>query len=106
MRRVGTLFGRAIHGLLLSAAVTFLLAPTIVIATTSFSNDAFIDFPPHRWGVSAYRAFFSSGSTWFQPLERSLILATTVALCQQALEYSRRLAYIERPYRAVTPYSS
>jgi putative spermidine/putrescine transport system permease protein len=65
--------------ILVLALYLFLLAPIIVVFLSSFSNDAYLAFPPHRWGFGAYlgmlqNAGFRSG------LEVSLILGAIVTL--------------------------
>jgi putative spermidine/putrescine transport system permease protein len=55
----------------------FLLAPMIVVVLSSFSNDAYLAFPPRHWGFAAYGGLlrnegFQSG------LEVSLVLGGIV----------------------------
>lgn len=38
----------------------FLLAPLFVVLLTSFSNDSFLAFPPHEWGLHGYRAVWAN----------------------------------------------
>jgi len=55
----------------------FLLAPLVVVLLTSFSNDEFLAFPPHHWGLGGYRALV--GNAAFRAgLGTSLVLAATV----------------------------
>ncbi|MGH7070845.1 MAG: ABC transporter permease [Acetobacteraceae bacterium] len=55
----------------------FLLAPIVMIALTSFSNDAYLAFPPEHWGFGGYAALLKN--TAFQSgLETSLILGCAV----------------------------
>jgi len=45
---------------LVAALFCFLLAPLFVVLLTSFSNDAFLAFPPREWGLHAYRALWAN----------------------------------------------
>lgn len=62
--------------ILVALLFLFLLAPLIVVALTSFSNDAILAFPPVHWGFRAYGALLDN-----VPLRRglgiSLVLAAT-----------------------------
>ena len=49
---------RALVGVML----LFLLAPLIVVMLMSFSNDAFLAFPPEHWGFGGYRALFANAA--------------------------------------------
>lgn len=55
----------------------FLLAPIVIIALTSFSNDAYLAFPPTHWGLGGYLALLRN--TGFRAgLETSLLLGAAV----------------------------
>jgi putative spermidine/putrescine transport system permease protein len=45
---------------LVAALFCFLLAPLFVVLLTSFSNDSFLAFPPHAWGLGGYRALWAN----------------------------------------------
>lgn len=80
---------------LVAAMLLFLLAPLIVVALTSFSNDAILTFPPAHWGFGAYRSLldneaFARGlvvSLWLGATATALSLAAGTAA---ALALSRR----------------
>lgn len=57
----------------------FLLAPIAMVVLTSFSNDAYLAFPPHQWGFGGYAALLRNAG--FQSgLATSLILGCAVTL--------------------------
>lgn len=62
----------------------FLLAPIGIIALTSFSNDAYLAFPPAHWGLGGYLALLRN--TGFRAgLETSLLLGAAVTALTLAL---------------------
>lgn len=63
-----------LHRLGLVLLFGFLLAPLIVVFLTSFSNDAYLSFPPERWGVDAYAQVFQNPA-FRRGMTTSLILA-------------------------------
>jgi putative spermidine/putrescine transport system permease protein len=68
---------------LVSVLLLFLLAPLIVVLLTSFSNDAFLAFPPVQWGFGGYRALLANVA-FRRGLGVSVTLAslvTVISLC-------------------------
>src|SRR5258708_1594494 len=65
--------------ILVGVLFVFLLAPIIVVLLTSFSNDAFLSFPPHQWGLNGYRALLANAA-FRSGLATSLILAGLVTI--------------------------
>jgi putative spermidine/putrescine transport system permease protein len=63
--------------LLVAVLFIFLLAPLIVVLLTSFSNDAFLAFPPQSWGFGGYRALLDN-TAFRSGLATSLVLAGIV----------------------------
>jgi putative spermidine/putrescine transport system permease protein len=63
--------------IVVTALFVFLLAPLIVVLLTSFSNDAFLAFPPQSWGFGGYRALIDNAA-FRSGLATSLVLAATV----------------------------
>jgi putative spermidine/putrescine transport system permease protein len=62
------------------ALTTFaLLAPALLVAVLSFSNDSFFDFPPHAWGLRQYRTLLED-PRWGSALWLSARIALPVAL--------------------------
>jgi putative spermidine/putrescine transport system permease protein len=69
---------------LIIALYTFLLGPIAIVVLTSFSNDAYLAFPPSRWGLGGYVALFHNRA--FQTgLETSLGLGIVVTLITVAM---------------------
>jgi ABC-type spermidine/putrescine transport system permease subunit II len=62
-----------------SVAALFLLAPALLTAVLSFSNDAFFDFPPKSWGFRQYDTLLHD-ATWRDALVLSLKIAFPVGL--------------------------
>lgn len=62
-----------------TAAAAFMLAPSLLTAVLSFSNDSFFGFPPESWGLRQYRTLFDD-STWTAALGLSFRIAVPVAL--------------------------
>jgi putative spermidine/putrescine transport system permease protein len=54
--------GRWATGLGLVLLYLFLLAPILVVFAMSFSDDAFLAFPPESWGLRWYRTLFTNES--------------------------------------------
>ncbi|MEV0390919.1 ABC transporter permease [Nonomuraea sp. NPDC050643] len=75
MRRLGTVAFRSAVGL----TVIFLLAPALVVVAMSFSDTAYLSFPPEGLGLRAYRSLLSS-DLWGPVTLRSLVIALPVAL--------------------------
>jgi putative spermidine/putrescine transport system permease protein len=67
----------ALFRLLVAVLFLFLLAPLIVVLLTSFSNDAFLAFPPQSWGFGGYRALLDNAA-FRSGLATSLVLAAIV----------------------------
>lgn len=62
----------------------FLLAPIAIVVLTSFSNDAYLAFPPAHWGLGGYIALWAN--TGFRTgLETSVLLGIAVTLLTLAL---------------------
>lgn len=58
----------------------FLLAPLAIVLLTSFSDDAYLSFPPQNWGVSGWRAMWGNAG-FRRGLGVSLVVAAaTVAI--------------------------
>ena len=57
----------------------FLLAPNAIVMLTSFSNDAYLAFPPTHWGFGGYAALFRN-SAFQAGLETSVVLGAAVTL--------------------------
>ena len=66
------------------ALYAFLLAPIAVVVLTSFSNDAYLEFPPSRWGLGGYVALFHNRA-FRAGLETSLSLGIVVTLLTLAV---------------------
>ncbi|MGH7152622.1 MAG: ABC transporter permease, partial [Acetobacteraceae bacterium] len=57
----------------------FLLAPIAVVVLTSFSNDAYLAFPPAHWGLGGYIAL-SANAEFRAGLETSVLLGFAVTV--------------------------
>jgi putative spermidine/putrescine transport system permease protein len=77
-RRIMRMLFRILYEGLLVATIVFMVVPSIVVVVLSFSNDAFIRFPPNEWGLRQYDTLLTSG-VWGEPFVRSLTLALAVA---------------------------
>jgi ABC-type spermidine/putrescine transport system permease subunit II len=76
---VTALITRLAHAVAVVVITLFLLGPIVLVLVLSFSNDAFIAFPPKSWGVREYRTMLQS-PLWSVPLQHSLAIASVVAL--------------------------
>ncbi len=65
--------------LLAAAGYAFLLAPLMLVAVMSVSDDAFLTFPPSGWSFRWYVALFQNGPM-LAAARTSVILATVVAV--------------------------
>ncbi|WP_405622862.1 ABC transporter permease [Streptomyces sp. NBC_00076] len=70
-----TLAGRIALTAIATVILLFLALPIVVILVTSFSNNAFADFPPKVWTLNWYRALFADGSKWPAALSLSALVA-------------------------------
>lgn len=74
--RVASVLGN----LLVIFSLLFLVAPGVLIAVLSFSNDRAIRFPPMTWGADKYSSIVTSGH-WGDPTRLSIEIALwTVAI--------------------------
>jgi putative spermidine/putrescine transport system permease protein len=70
-----TLAGRIILTAIATVILLFLALPIVVIVVTSFSNNAFAQFPPEAWTLNWYKALFADGSKWPAALSLSALIA-------------------------------
>jgi mannopine transport system permease protein len=70
--------GRTLRISLLAAIALFMFAPSAIMAVESFSNESYLKFPPHSFGLRQY-AHALSGPRWVPALERSLVVAFSAA---------------------------
>ncbi|NGO09226.1 ABC transporter permease [Streptomyces sp. HC44] len=70
-----TLAGRIALTAVATVILLFLALPIVVILVTSFSNNAFADFPPDTWTLNWYKALFADGSKWPAALSLSALVA-------------------------------
>ncbi|MFI9585509.1 ABC transporter permease [Streptomyces sp. NPDC052236] len=71
-----TLLGRIVLTAVATVILLFLALPIVVILVTSFSNNAFADFPPEVWTLNWYKALFADGSKWPAALSLSALIAS------------------------------
>lgn len=57
----------------------FLLAPIFIVVLSSFSNDAYLAFPPQHWGFGAWLGMFGNAGFRYG-LEVSLVLGAIVTV--------------------------
>ncbi len=62
---------------LAAVGYAFLLAPLLLVAVMSVSDDPFLTFPPHGWSLRWYGALFHNGAM-LAAAQRSAILAAVV----------------------------
>jgi len=70
-----TLAGRIALTAVATVILLFLALPIVVILVTSFSNNAFAQFPPEAWTLNWYKALFADGSKWPAALSLSALVA-------------------------------
>lgn len=70
-----TLAGRIALTAVATVILLFLALPIVVILVTSFSNNAFAQFPPQTWTLNWYKALFADGSKWPAALSLSALVA-------------------------------
>ena len=60
--------------------LVFLMLPTVIVVPMSFSDSAYLEFPPKTWSVRWYSTYFASPQ-WLDATRTSLVVAlATVAL--------------------------
>jgi putative spermidine/putrescine transport system permease protein len=70
-----SLTGRITLTAIATIILLFLALPIVVILVTSFSNNAFAQFPPQAWTLNWYKALFADGSKWPAALSLSALVA-------------------------------
>lgn len=70
---------RVLGGLLVTAAVVFLLLPAALVLVLSFGTGNRVQFPPQGWGLDRYTEIFSSGN-WGAPTLLSFEIALYTAV--------------------------
>ncbi|WP_367318430.1 ABC transporter permease [Streptomyces sp. HUAS ZL42] len=70
-----TLAGRIALTVVATVILLFLALPIVVIVVTSFSSNAFAQFPPQVWTLNWYKALFADGSKWPAALTLSAFVA-------------------------------
>jgi ABC-type spermidine/putrescine transport system permease subunit II len=65
-------------------AAAIMLAPALLTAVMSFSNDSFFQFPPSDWGLRQYRTLFDDPQ-WGDAIGLSFRIAVPVALLSAAI---------------------
>jgi putative spermidine/putrescine transport system permease protein len=75
---LGSKTSRLIGGCIVFALYAFLLAPILVTAVMSFSNDAVLSYPPSTWGVRWYGALIENGD-FGKAFRTSAVIAAAVA---------------------------
>jgi putative spermidine/putrescine transport system permease protein len=70
-----TLVGRIVLTAIATVILLFLALPIVVILVTSFSSNAFAEFPPEVWTLNWYKALFADGSKWPAALSLSALVA-------------------------------
>jgi putative spermidine/putrescine transport system permease protein len=78
VKLLSRLAGLAVYWILVVAVLAFLIAPSALVVSLSFSNDPLITFPPHSWGLKNY-ATLAANSVWLHSAALSLVLAVCVA---------------------------
>jgi putative spermidine/putrescine transport system permease protein len=76
--------GRVPLRLAVALLLIFLAAPSFFIVPVSFTNDAFIEWPP-RWGSLKWYAAILEHPTWITAITRSLVVGTFTAALAMAL---------------------
>jgi ABC-type spermidine/putrescine transport system permease subunit II len=75
---------RVVGLLAVTLAAGFLLAPALLTAVLSFSNDPYFGFPPKSWGLRQYDTLLND-ATWRDALWLSVKIAVPVALLSAAI---------------------
>lgn len=75
-----TLAGRIALTVVATVILLFLALPIVVIVVTSFSSNAFAQFPPQVWTLNWYKALFADGSKWPAALSLSALVAALSTL--------------------------
>jgi putative spermidine/putrescine transport system permease protein len=98
----GTLAGRIVLSAVATVVLLFLALPIVVILVTSFSDNAFADFPPEVWTLNWYKALFADGSKWPAALSLSALVAclSTVFSLVIGVTAATALARSELPLRS------
>lgn len=70
---------RVLQIVVVGAVALFLLAPVVLVFVLSFSNEAFVSFPPDAWGLRQYETMVDS-DVWTTPLVRSIAIAAVTTV--------------------------
>ncbi len=60
------------------AILVFLMLPTLIVIPMSFSDAAYLEFPPRAWSLRWYHAYFGS-TPWMDATRTSLLAALATA---------------------------
>ncbi len=76
--------GRLLGGTLVGLILVFLAFPILVVLVVSFSEAAYLTFPPPAFGLRWYAAYFGS-ENWLRPTWLSLWVAVAVVVLATSL---------------------
>jgi ABC-type spermidine/putrescine transport system permease subunit II len=91
---------RASSKVLLALIVVFMATPAVIVAILSFSNTAFIHFPPAGWGFRQYRTL-ATQPEWIDAIQESAIIASAVVVISVVVGVAAVFAL----YRTTLPFS-
>ncbi|MDI6870584.1 MAG: ABC transporter permease [Bacillota bacterium] len=97
-RRLGEGLSQVLQNLLIALIYAFLLAPIIVVVIVSFSESAYLVFPPKALSLRWYVAFFSD-SDFVRALKNSLMVGATTALISSTLGILASIGLVKYKFR-------
>ena len=86
-----------VRGVWCGLVVAFALAPAIVVAIASFSDTAFVTFPPEGWSLRWYRALLDN-QDFIDSFRFSATLALVTAILATAIGFFVAYAIVHRDF--------
>lgn len=90
--------GKGALYLTVSCVVAFLIGPLLLLIPMSFSDSAYLIFPPEEWSFRWFRSFFNS-STWQASTIQSVQIATGTMLISTVSGLMAAFPLVRRDFR-------
>ena len=81
-----------------SLFLIFMIMPILIVVVISFSNDSYLRFPPHQWGLRLFLQYFSSEG-WMRATLNSFQTAIQVMVLATFLGTLASLSLVRGNYR-------
>jgi putative spermidine/putrescine transport system permease protein len=93
--------GRWLARLLVGLVLLFLMLPLVVVVPSAFNNSSLLQFPPTRWSLRWFEAFFSQAS-WIDASIMSFKVALVVSALATILGLGMAIVLVRTTFRGRT----